>query len=105
MKKTIVQKTNDNEVVDKPVMTNKEFIIRFIIFTVFALVLPIAFIVNRYGLFKDANTALSGMGLLGVIICVVFIIYVVNMIKKANPNTMTAQCIGGYTKVVLPFRS
>ena len=84
-------------------MSKKEFAIRMVLFTIFGLVLPFGFVVYRYGLFKDTHTTLTGIGLFAVIIAFVFIKHVLNMYKKANEHTMTAQIISGYSKVIIPL--
>jgi len=84
-------------------MSKKEFALRMVLFTIFGLVLPFGFVVYRYGLFKDTHTTLTGIGLFAVIIAFVFIKHVLNMYKKANEHTMTAQIISGYSKVIIPL--
>lgn len=85
------------------IMSNKEFIIRFILFAIFACVLPFAFIVYRYGLFRDTTSKLTGFGIIAILIVVIFTIYVLNMLKKAYPYSMGSQCINGFLKVEMPL--
>lgn len=86
----------------------KIFIIRFILFTIFACVLPFIFIAWRYQLFRKVDSiALSGWGLVAIIILFVFTIYVVKSLKKGLYNkrkwSMGMQIVNGLLKIVLPL--
>ena len=80
------------------------FITRAISWAVFAAGLPFAFIAWRYGIFKDQNSiAISGWGLLGIIILIVFFITLANYIRKGLEPGMFKQCASGFCKVILPL--
>ena len=86
----------------------KIFLFRMMLFTLFACILPFAFIGWRYQLFtKIDKVSLSGWGLLAILIVFLFIFYVVKSIKKGLFNkrewSMGFQIINGFLKVVLPL--
>lgn len=92
---------NTTEVQNPATMGNKEFIIRLVAFVLFGCVLPFSFVSYRYELFKSPHSTLTGVGFIAVILVLVFAIYILNMVKKAHPHTMTTQVINGYTKIVI----
>lgn len=86
----------------------KILIIRFILFAIFACILPFVFIAWRYELFTQVSKlSFGGWGLVAVIILLVFCIYVSRSIKEVlkakNGYSMTIQVINGLTKVILPL--
>ena len=85
-------------------MTKKEFWTRFGLFTLFACIVPFGFIAWRFDLFtKVSKISVGGWGILAIIIAFVFVIYVLKMLKKGMPYSMTTQCINGMLKVVAPL--
>lgn len=82
------------------------FWIRFCLWTLFAVVLPFLFIGLRFDIFKKASKfSLSGWGIIGVAIVVIFLLVLINYIKKAmqTKNVFVAQCISGGCRIVLPL--
>ena len=82
------------------------FIVRLIIFILFACILPFAFIAWRFGLFSQSqgsNIALSGWGIIGIIIVLAFVIYVLKMLRMGQPFSMFTQILSGLIKVILPL--
>ena len=83
----------------------KIFIIRAILWSLFAAVIPFVFIGWRYDLFKKAGSLqLSGWGMIGIIIVFIFIIALVKYIKAGFPEwSMLKQILNGVIKVLLPI--
>lgn len=82
----------------------KKFVIRFILFTLFACILPFTFIAWRYELFNKVDeVSLTGWGVIGILIIAVFCIYVLNAIKKGMPYSMFTQVVDGILKVEMPL--
>lgn len=87
-----------------PSQEQKVIILRFIFFTIFALVLPMVFIGWRYQIFNKVNkVSLSGWGVILLIIAVVFVRYVAKMVRKAEPYSMFSQVTTGVRKVIMPL--
>ena len=82
----------------------KIFVIRLILFTIFACLLPFVFIAYRYNLFKKVSElSLSGWGLVAIIIVFLFSAYIYKMIKKGLPYSMFTQCLTGVCKIIVPL--
>lgn len=82
----------------------KKFVIRFILFTLFACILPFTFIAWRYELFSKVNEmSLTGWGIIGILIIAIFCFYVLNAIKKGMPYSMFTQIVDGIIKVEMPL--
>lgn len=82
----------------------KLFIVRFILFAVFACIIPFAFIAWRYHIFSRVdNISLSGWGIIAIVIAFVFVVYVAKMLKRGLPYSMLTQCITGFLKITLPL--
>lgn len=79
------------------------FWIRFVFWAVFACILPAAFIVYRFDLFSGNKASIGGWGIFAILIVAVFIISLLNYIRKGLPYSMTSQCIKGFCKVILPL--
>lgn len=80
------------------------FATRALVWTVFAMVLPFLFIAFRYGIFEKSDTiALSGWGIIGVIIVLVFCLSLFSYIKQGMEDGMFKQCLMGFTKVIIPL--
>lgn len=80
------------------------FAVRAIAWAVFAAVLPFVFIAYRYGIFKAQNRlALSGWGILAVIIVAAFLIGLLGYLKQGMKEGMAKQCIMGFCKIVVPL--
>lgn len=82
------------------------FLIRFIAFVIFACALPFAFIAWRFGLFSQSQgsgVALSGWGVVAIIVVLIFAIYVLRMLKLGQPFSLFSQIVSGLVKVILPL--
>lgn len=82
------------------------FLIRVILFMLFACILPFAFIAWRFGLFSQSQgsgVALSGWGIIGIIIVLVFVIYTLKMLRMGQPYSLFTQILSGLIKVILPL--
>ncbi len=82
------------------------FLIRVILFMLFACILPFAFIAWRFGLFSQSQgsgVALSGWGVIGIIIVLVFVIYTLKMLRMGQPYSLFTQILSGLIKVILPL--
>ncbi len=80
------------------------FITRAVSWAIFAAGLPFAFIAWRYGIFKEQNVvAISGWGMLGIIILIVFFITLASYVKKGLKPGFFKQCASGFCKVILPL--
>lgn len=91
-------------------MSKRQFWIRFCLWSLFAVVAPIAFLAWRYGLFTtvqseaQVKTSLSGWGIMAVIIVSFFLLYIVKEAKKSVPkSSMLSQCLDGYSLLIIPF--
>lgn len=81
------------------------FWIRFVVWTIFACVAPVGFIVWRFELFSKVSAVqFGGWGILAVIIIAVFIISVFRYVSKGMMRwSMTKQVILGVCKVTIPL--
>ena len=82
------------------------FWIRFVLWTMFACVLPFSFIVWRFELFHAiAKIQIGGWGLIAIIIVAVFAITVIHYVRIAlmAKHTLLGQTLGGFCKVIIPL--
>lgn len=80
------------------------FSIRFVLWATFSAILPFIFIAYRYGIFtKNSKISLSGWGIIGVVILVVFLITLVKYLYEGMKPGLAKQCVGGVCKIVLPL--
>lgn len=84
------------------------FVIRLVLFILLACILPLAYVSWRYDLFVKVNRiSLSGWGLVGLIIIILFTSYVVRTIKIGLRNkkeySFSMQVVNGVIKVILPL--
>lgn len=81
------------------------FIVRIILWSLFACVIPVVFIGWRYSLFeKVGGLQLSGWGLIAIIIIFVFLYVIVKYIRAGFIEwSMTKQIINGICRVVIPL--
>ena len=87
-------------------MSKKQFIIRFVIYILIGLGLPIGFMAWKFELFveKPSTTSVSGWGFVLIIIVVVFILKLVNGLRKGlKPGSMVKQVVDGIYTVALPL--
>jgi len=94
------------EETEKKEMTEKQkFIVRLVFWVIFALIVPVGFIIFRYDLFTRISTVqFGGWGMLAVIIIFIFLIVVGKYIKKGSKKySMPIQILNGVIKVILPL--
>lgn len=87
-------------------MSKKQFIIRFVIYILIGLGLPIGFMAWRFELFveKPSTTSVSGWGLVLILIVVVFILKLINGLRKGlKPGSMVKQIVDGLYNVSIPL--
>lgn len=84
-------------------MSKKQLIIRLILFTLLACVLPFVFIAWRYQIFKVSKVSFTGWGLLGFIIVLVFTLYIARAMNKIKKWSMFKQCFLGALKILVPL--
>ena len=85
--------------------SKKVFIIRVILWSLFACVIPVVFIGWRYDIFSKASSfSLSGWGLIAVILIVAFVYVVIKYIRAGFVEwSMLKQIINGVVKVIIPL--
>ena len=80
------------------------FAIRFVLWATFSAILPFIFIAFRYGIFgSQSKISLSGWGIIGVVIILVFLITLVRYLYQGMEPGLAKQCVGGVCKIVLPL--
>ena len=87
-------------------MSKKSFVIRSILFSLFACIVPFVFIAWRYSIFNvkdNPRVSLTGWGFVGIIIVFFFVRYMVLVIKKSIPHSLLAQVINGFIRVLMPL--
>ena len=87
-------------------LSKKAFVLRAILFTLFACIIPFVFIAWRYSIFKvneNPRISLTGWGFVGIIIVFFFIRYMVLVLKKSIPHSLLAQVVNGFIKVLMPL--
>lgn len=82
----------------------KIFLIRLVLFLMFALVIPIIFVADRYELFENINEFKFTMwGMVVLIIVIAVGLYILSVIQKAMPYSMFTQVFNGLLKITLPL--
>ena len=80
------------------------FATRAVTWFTFAAILPFLFIAFRYGIFKSTGTiALSGWGIIAVIIFAAVLIGLLNYLRQGMREGMAKQCIMGFCKIIVPL--
>ena len=80
------------------------FLTRAFAWAVFAAGLPFSFIAWRYGIFKpEGSMAISGWGVIGIVILGVFFISLFRYIKQGMQMGIVKQCIIGFCKIIIPL--
>ena len=80
------------------------FILRFVLWTICAAILPFSFIAWRYKIFTvDSQIKLTGWGFIAIIIVIAFISTLVKYIYKGLKPGLAKQCISGFVSVILPL--
>lgn len=85
-------------------MSKKEFWIRFAIWLVFVLIVPVLFIMFKFDIFTPKEkTTFGGWGLIIVIITAIVCIVMLRYITKSIKHTMLKQVISGLSLITLPL--
>lgn len=86
-------------------MNNKKiFWIRFFIYVLFGLIIPVTFLIIRFKLFqKISSISIGGWGIVVILIVFGFVVKMLKSIKKGLPFSLATQIISGYLKIVLPL--
>ena len=87
-------------------MTSKEkkiFVAKAAAFVVFGAVLPIIFILWRYGIFENGPHSLGGVGLIVGLVAIICVGYVIREVRETLPYSYFTQILTGLIKVVLPL--
>lgn len=82
------------------------FWIRVALWSIFACILPFAFIAWRFELFYPVSKVhIGGWGILAIVIVAVFIFSVVRYVRIAEGEkySFAVQCLNGFCKVILPL--
>lgn len=80
------------------------FTIRFILWSLFAAILPFIFIAWRYGIFTSSSAIkLSGWGIIAIIIVTLFIITLLKYLYKGMKFSIWKQIITGFVSIILPL--
>ena len=80
------------------------FTIRFVFWTIFAVILPFAFIAWRYDIFTvESKIRLTGWGFIAVFIVIVFISTLIKYVYKGLKPGLAKQCIFGFVSIILPL--
>lgn len=80
------------------------FIIRIIFWTIFAAILPFAFIAWRYQIFTtESKIKLTGWGFIAILIVVIFATTLVRYIYKGLKPGIAKQCISGFVSLIIPL--
>lgn len=79
------------------------FWVKFALFTIFGLIIPLAFIIWRYDLFTKVSATTFGVwGIICLIIAFAIIVIVTRYLTKGAPYSYATQIINGVLKVILP---
>lgn len=85
-------------------MTRKQFWTRLGLYALFGAVLPFIFITFRFNLFgKVTKVNIGGWELVALIFIAVFLLKLLNSVKKGLPFSMLSQILNGLVKVILPL--
>ena len=80
------------------------FWVRFLIYVLFGMAIPVAFLIWRFKLFEKINSvSVGGWGVVVILIVVIFFIKMLKYIKKGLPFSFWTQLITGYLKTVIPL--
>lgn len=85
-------------------MSKTQFWIRFAIYFLLGLVVPIVFLIWRFKLFGKVSTiSIGGWGFIAILLFVIFFIKMLKAIKKGLPFTLTTHIVNAVIKVTLPL--
>lgn len=79
---------------------------RFAAWTIFSWLLPCAFLVWRFDLFrKIGQIQIGGWGIVAIVITAAFVFTIIRYVKRAFSNrySLIGQLLGGFCKIVIPL--
>ena len=80
------------------------FWIRFSIYTIFAIVIPVLFLIWKFKLFqKISSISVGGWGVIAILIVAISFISMLRYIKKGMTFSFITQCINGIVKIIIPL--
>lgn len=94
-KKSIVEWMEENP--------KKTFCIRAALWTILAAILPFSFIAWRFEIFSNSKTQITGWGIIGIVIIVVFLFVAYGYLKKGLKQSLLKQCLVGFIGVTMPL--
>jgi len=97
-------KVTETEEKESWLTPRKKFWARLSAWIVFALIVPVLFILFRFDIFhKETHIAIGFWGLVVLLIIFSFVVSMLRYVVKAMPYSMIAQCISGFAKIILPL--
>lgn len=80
------------------------FWVRFIVYVIVGLIIPIVFLIWRFNLFQKIDSlSIGGWGVIAIVIAFAFIVKMLKAIKEGLPFSFWTQLISGYLKTVVPL--
>lgn len=80
------------------------FWVRFLIYLVVGMVIPVVFLIWRFKLFQKIDSvSIGGWGVIAILIIFVFLVKLLKSVKKGLPFSFWTQLITGYLKTVIPL--
>lgn len=77
---------------------------RLLAYLVFAIVIPVGFLIWRFKLFSKISTiSIGGWGIIAIIIVAATFVSMLKYIKKGLPFSFFTQCITGVIKIIIPL--
>ena len=86
-------------------MSKKQFWIRIGIYFLFALLVPIGFLIWRFDLFAqvESGTKLSGWGTFAAVFVILFFLKLMKSVRKGLPFSYWTQLLDGVISVIIPL--
>lgn len=91
-------------------MGPKQFWLRLILWILFAVIVPVAFVLYKYQMLSPSDSQevshykLTGWGVLAIIIISVFLLSVIRQVANGLPEgSMTKQCVKGFLTILPVF--
>lgn len=85
-------------------MTKKEFWIRFPIYVLFGVIIPVVFLIVRFDLFSQINSvSIGGWGIVVILFICIFFSSVMTNIEKGLQFSFFKQMMTGLRKIIIPL--
>lgn len=94
---------------EKKTLTQRQiFWIRFTFRIIFAMIVPLVFLVWKFNLFRietttTTNITFGGWGIIAILVVFFVIKAVIKYINQGLPYSMASQCLSGFTRILLPI--